>query len=357
MSKLTDTKIKQAKPGAKPLQMFDGGGLYIEVTPAGAKYWRHVYSFEGRQRRMSLGVYPEVSLKLAREKHADSRKLIAQGIDPSSKRKADREARADTYEAITREWFAKNMADKVDSYSSKVIARQERYVFPWIGSRPIANITRQDITECMDRLDKAQKAETARRALQVCSAVFRYAMNTGRATHNPASDRKGTLTTPVKKPFAAIVEPKRLAEVLRMIDGYRGSFEVASALKLMPLVMLRPGELRGGLWSEIDLDKAEWRIPGERMKNDLPHLVPLSRQAVAILRDVYACTGRGEHVFPSTTKGKPISENTLNKALQSLGVPSSEATPHGFRKTASTTLNEHGFNWDWIERQLSHVPE
>ncbi len=352
--KLTDTAIKNAKPKAKPYKITDGAGLYVEVAPSGGKWWRFKYSFEGREKRLSFGVYPEVPLKLARERREAARKQVAAGIDPSAKRQSEKAATANTFEAVAREWFTKFAPQWKSTHATKIIRRLEKDVFPWIGSRPIATLAAADLLSCIQRIEKRGAVDTAHRAMENCGQVLDYAVATARAENNPTRSLKASLSPRTKKGFAWLRDSKRIGELLRAIDSYPGSFEVASALKLAPLVFVRPGELRGAEWSEIDFDAAMWVIPGGRMKGGEDHMVPLSKQAVAILREIEPLTGRGRFVFRGNTPGKSISENTLSKALSSLGFSSTETTPHGFRKTASTLLNEQGFNRDWIEVQLAH---
>jgi integrase len=339
--------------------MFDAGGLYIEIAPSGGKWWRFKYRFGGKEKRLSLGVYPEVSLKVAQERREDVRRKLADGIDPAHARKAHAaihaEQVANSFELVAREWFSKLEPTWVPAHSKRVILRLENDAFPWIGAMPIASITAPILLATIRRIEARGKIDTAHRVLQICGQVFRYAIQTGRAERDPAADLKGALQPTVVKHYASTTDPKKIGGLLRAIDGYEGTFVIRCALQFAPLVFVRPGELRYAKWSEFDLDKAEWRIPAERMKMRVQHIVPLSTQAVAILRDLHPLTGRWAYVFPGArTKDQPMSENTVNAALRRMGFEKTEMTGHGFRSMASTILNEQGYPPDAIERQLAH---
>jgi integrase len=358
---LTDTTVKNAKPSDKTTRLFDGGGLYIEVAPTGGKWWRLKYRYDGKEKRLSLGVYPDVSLKDARQRRDDARKLLANGVDPSENRKAIKAAKtergANSFEIIAREWFAKNSTSWSENHSSRIIQRLERDIFPWIGSRPIAEIKAQELLTTLRRIEERGAVETAHRAHQNCGQVFRYAVATGRAERDPSPDLKGALPPVKQSHHAAITDPKAIAELLRAIDGYQGSFITKCALRLAPLVFVRPGELRKAEWIEIDLDKAEWNIPAKRMKMREPHLVPLSTQAVKILRELHALTGDGHYVFPGArTNDRPMSDNAVLAALRRMGFAKDEMSGHGFRAMARTVLDEVlGVRPDFIEHQLAHA--
>lgn len=353
---LTDTSIRNSKPGSKPVKLFDGGGLFLLVNTAGARYWRLKYRIAGKEKLLSLGVYPDTSLKAARERRDEARKLIAAGIDPSAQRQAAKVAAEDTFEAIAREWLAKFSPNWVQSHTDKIIRRMERDIFPWIGSKPVGAVTAPQLLAALRRVENRGALETAHRALQNCGQVFRYAISTGRAERDPAADLRGALPPVKEKHHASITEPTRIGELLRAMDGYEGTLISRSALQLAPLVFVRPGELRKAEWREFDLDGAEWRIPAERMKMRVQHVVPLSHQAVAILRELNPFTGNGRYVFPSVRSNtRPMSENTVLAALRRLGYDTSDMTGHGFRSMASTLLNEQGWNRDAIERQLAHA--
>lgn len=367
---LTDLEIRNAKPREKAYKLFDGGGLYVEVAPAGGKWWRLKYRHCGKEKRMSLGTYPETPLastkrdgrviKGARDKASEARLLLADGLDPSEHRKAA-EARkvaieSDSFEAVGREWFAKNKPRWVVDHADKIIARLERDLFPWIGKKPIAEVTAPELLQCLRRIEARGSLDTAHRAKQDASAILRYAIATGRAQRDPAQDLRGALPPAKGGHFATITDPQAVGALLRAVDGYSGDMITRSALRLMPLVFVRPGELRHAEWAEFDLDAAEWRIPGVRMKMRETHIVPLSVQAVEILRELEPLTGSGRLLFPSTrAKTRPMSENTVNAALRRMGYGSDEMTGHGFRAMASTLLNEQGWKPDAIERQLAHA--
>ncbi len=352
---LTNTVISGAKPREKPFKLSDGGGLYLLVTPAGKRWWRLKFRVHGKEKLLSLGIFPDVSLKQARDRRDDARRELANGIDPSAKRRTEKLASGDTFEAIAREWFGRFSANWAVGYSSKVIRRLELCVFPWIGAMPIAQIKAPDLLACMRRVEARGKLGTAHRALQVCGRVFRYAVATGRAERDPSGDLRGALPPVKENHHASFTDPASLAGLLRAIDSYDGSTVVRSALRLAPMVFVRPGELRAAEWQEFNLDAGEWRIGAERMKMRVQHIVPLSRQAVAILREMEPVTGTGRFVFPSprTTK-RPLSDNGMLAALRRMGFDQGVLTVHGFRSTASTLLNEQGWHPDAIERQLAH---
>jgi integrase len=353
---LTESAIRNAKRGAKPRRLYDNAGLYLEVSPAGGKLWRLKYRHAGKEKRLALGVYPDVSLKQARERRDDARKQIASGRDPAAERKAAKqETDPESFETVAREWFGKFSLHWAVSHSDKIIRRLERDLFPYLGSRSIKSITAPELLTVLRRIEARGTSETAHRALQNCGQIFRYAVATGRAERNPAGDLRGALAPTQETHYPSITEPKAVGELLRALDGYQGDLITRSALKLAPLVFVRPGELRRAEWVEIDLDKAEWRIPAEKMKARAPHVVPLSRQAVAILKELHPLTGGGRYVFPGLRSlSRPMSENTVNAALRRLGYDQHTLTGHGFRSMASTLLNEQGWNRDAIERQLAH---
>jgi integrase len=351
---LTDTAIRNAKPREKDYKLFDGGGLFLLVKVTGARWWRLKYRISGKEKLLSLGVYPTVSLREAREQREEAKRQLGRGIDPSAKRQAEKSEQADTFEAVAREWFIKMAPSWADSHANKIIRRMELYLFPWVGNRPVSKITPPELLKCLRRLEDRGRLDTALRAKQTAGQVFKYAIATGRAERDPSGDLRGALAPPVREHYATITDPQKIGELLRAIAGYSGTFAVASALRLAPLVFTRPGELRKAEWAEFDLRAAHWRIPAERMKSRTPHVVPLSEQAVAILEELQPLTGNGRFVFPSRDGKKWISENTLNAALRRLGYESTDFTAHGFRAMASTLLNEQGWSRDAIERQLAH---
>lgn len=357
---LTDTACKNAKPKeeGKPAKLSDEKGLHLLVNQTG-KYWRLSYRFNNKQKTLALGVYPEVPLKEAREKRDEARRLLAEGIDPGEHRKITKATKAlqaeNSFEAVAREWFTKHKPTWTDGHADRIIRRLERDIFPWLGSRPIADIEAPELLANLQRIERRGAVETAHRAMQNAGQVFRYAIATGRAKYNPAADLVGALAPVVKTSFPTITDPAKIAELLRAIDGYQGTLETKCALKLAPLVFVRPGELRKAEWREIDLENALWVIPAERMKMREKHVVPLSSQAVDVLRELHPLTGHGQFVFPGARSNKrPMSENTVNAALRRLGYDKDTMTGHGFRHMASTLLNEHGWNRDAIERQMAH---
>jgi len=357
---LTDRAIRNAKPRAKFYRVADEKGMYLEVTPKGSKYWRLKYRFAGKEKRLALGVYPDVSLAAARKRRDEAREQLAHGIDPAAHRKARKAVTAvgaaNSFEVVAREWFAKYAPTWAPGHADKIIRRLEKDIFPWIGGRPIAEVTAPELLAVLRRIESRGAIETAHRAQQNCGQVFRYAIATGRAERDPSADLRGALTPVKEKHHASITDPKAIGELLRVIEGYQGSLVTKCALRLAPLVFVRPGELRKAEWSEFNLDDAEWRIRAQRMKMREQHIVPLSTQAVAILRELHALTGTGRYVFPGArTNGRPMSENTVNAALRRLGYAKDEMTGHGFRSMASTILNELGWHRDAIERQLAHA--
>ena len=335
--------------------MYDLGGLFMLVSPTGGRLFRLKYRVGGKEKLLALGAYPDVSLKQARERRDAARRLLADGVDPGAKKRAEEAATADTFEAISREWFEKFSRNWAPGHSEKIIRRLELYLFPWIGSRPIAKIEAAEILSCLRRMESDGHLETAHRALQNCSRIFRYAVATGRATRDPAADLRGAVPPAAEKHLASYTDPKKIGELLRAIDSYDGSPVVKCALRLAPLVFVRPGELRAAEWSEINFEACEWRIAASRMKMRQQHIVPLSTQAIAVLRDIQPITGEGRFVFPTPRSNRrPLSDNALLSALRRMGFEKGEVTVHGFRSTASTLLNEQGWNRDAIERQLAH---
>ncbi len=359
---LSDTAVRTAKATDKPIKLADGGGLYLYVTMTGGKLWRLDYRFGGKRKTLSFGAYPAVSLKDARERREQARKLLANGQDPGEVKKATKAATvaasANSFEAVAREWISRWKTDKAESHTSKVIARLENDVFPWIGTVPVSDITAPMVLDVLRRIEARGVVETAHRAKENVSMVMRYAIATGRADRDPCPDLRGALPPVRKKHMAAITDPVKAGELLRAIDQYAGSHVVRAALALAPLVFVRPGELRGAKWAEIDLDKAEWRYTTSKTKTE--HLVPLAHQAVAILRDIEPISGRDVFVFPGVRSGRSISDGTINRALQGMGYDTqTEVTGHGFRAMARTLLAEElHFRPEVIEHQLAHkVPD
>ena len=355
---LSDTSIRNAKPAKRPRKLFDTGGLYLLVQPSGARWWRLKYRFAGKEKLLSLGVYPDVSLKQARANRDEARKLLADGVDPSAKRQADEAARRlsaeNSFKAVAEQWLERQDVAAVTASKNRWLL--ESFIYPEIGSRPINEITPRELLNVLRKVEKTGKLETASRAKNKAGQVFRFAILEGIAENDPTSALRGALKTPIVKHHAAITDPKKMGELLRAIDGFSGQPATMYALRLAPLVFVRPSELRKAEWAEFDLDAALWRIPGKRMKMKAAHLVPLSKQAVAILRSLRALTGRGHLLFPSIRSAqRPMSENTVNAALCRLGYSNAEMTGHGFRSMAATRLNEMGWRADAIERQLAHA--
>lgn len=362
---LSDTKIKSLKPGIKQdgtvtrkaYKVTDEKGLYIEIKPNGSKLWRFKYRIDGKEKLLSVGIYPDVSLKEARNRRDDLRKQVAGGIDPSDLRKAQKLANAgmESFEFVAREWHIKHQINWSEGHAARILTRLENDVFPWLGRKNISEIKPPELLQVLRRVENRGALETAHRIHQVCSQIFRYAVATGRAERDSAADLKGAIPPAKSKHHASITDPKKIGGLLRAISSYSGAFVTSCALKLAPLVFVRPGELRNAEWSEIDFDNAEWRIPAKKMKMKTLHIIPLSKQALSVLEELSPLTGSGKYLFPSTrTKTRPMSENTVNAALRRLGYSKEDMTGHGFRSMASTLLNEQGWNKDAIERQLAH---
>ena len=355
---LTDVSIRNSRPKDKAFKMSDGGGLYLLVNPNGSRLWRFDYRFDGKRKTLSMGVYPETSLREARERRDEAKKKIESGIDPSHARKAKKESDsgADTFETIAREWFEKFSPTWSPSHGDRIIRRLERDIFPWLGKRSIKDIKAPELLAVLRRIESRGAVETAHRASQNCGQVFRYAVATGRTEGDPSGDLRGAIPPTTTKHHASITDPKEIGGLLRAIDSYEGGLVVRCALKLAPLLFVRPGELRRGEWSEIDFEKMEWRIPAEKMKMREQHIVPLSRQALGLLRELQPLTGEGKYLFPSPRSwDRPMSENAVLAALRRMGYSGDQMTGHGFRSMASTILNEQGWNRDAIERQLAHA--
>ncbi|RJG01275.1 tyrosine-type recombinase/integrase [Noviherbaspirillum sedimenti] len=359
---LTDTFIRQVKHSGVPAgdKHTDGAGLYLLVN-AGGKYWRMNYRFAGKQKTLALGVYPAVSLAKARKRRDAAREKLAEGIDAGQAKRDEKQAKAfaatHTFEMVACQWLKKTAADRAASTQEKVTTWLEKDVFPSIGKKPISAIGPRDVLVTVQKMEARGAVESAHRVKQLCGQVFRYAVATGMAERDVTADLKGALSAVVKVNYAAITEPKPVGELMRSIYAYTGHPYAAAALKLSPLVFVRPGELRSAEWAEIDLDAAEWRIPGRKMKMKVDHLVPLSAQAVEILRGIHPLTGHGKYVFPSIRTGERcMSENTINAALRGMGYSKEVMTAHGFRAMARTIMDEvMGERVDLIEHQLAHA--
>jgi integrase len=359
----TDVQIKSAKPKDKSYKLSDEKGLFLLIKPTGSKLWQMKYRFDGKEKLLSFGAYPEVTLKEARDKSEAARKILRNQIDPSEVRKAQKAARieaaSNSFEAVASEWFEKqkkNQQWQSTSYAKRVIGMLSKNLFPWIGQRPIADITPKELLDTLRKTESRGVLETANRTKQIAGEVFRYAVVTGRAERDITQDLKGALATPAKKNhYAAITEPKAVGRLMRDISSYQGTPVVKAALMLSALLFQRPGEIRTMLWAEIDFEKAEWRYLVT--KTNTQHIVPLSRQAITVLRELQPLTGRGSYVLPSARgASRPLSENGVRVALRGMGYDNNTMTGHGFRAMARTILDEVlGFRVDWIEHQLAHA--
>jgi integrase len=366
---LSDTQIRATKAGEKSVRLYDERGLYLEVTTTGGRWWRFKYRFEGKEKLLSMGTYPDTPLKAARDRRDRARALLEEGVDPSEARRAEKASRSEVvvngFEAVAREWHATIHLGQVSArHAARTLIRLEQDVFPWLGGLPVGEIKAPQLLQTIRRIEARGAIETAHRALQACGQVFRYAIATGRAERDPAPDLRGALKPVLVQHMAAITDPKRVGELLRAIESYKGMPITRAALQLAPLVFVRPGELRKAEWTEFDLEAAEWRIPAARMKrtkqeklSGTAHVVPLSRQALTILRELQPLTGHGRYLFPSPRTGeRPMSDNGVLSALRRMGFPSDEMTGHGFRAMARTLLAER-LNVDEavIEAQLAHA--
>ena len=359
---LTDAKLKTAKPQDKDYKLSDGGGLYLLVTPTGGKLWRMDYRFNDKRKTLYLKTYPEVSLLDARKKRDAAREQVAAGIDPGEVKKAIKaveQEQAETFKKIALEWHTAFKEKWSTDYAARLLTRLEQDFFPFLGDTPIKDIKAPALLELLRRVE-IRSAEQAHKLRGTCNKIFAYAIASGKAEFNPAAALQGTIKPLKHKHMAAPVEPKEVTALLRAIDGFTGTFVVKCALQLAPMLFVRPGELRKAEWAEFDLDAALWSIPAEKMKMRQAHLVPLSPQAVAILKELHPLTGNGKYVFPSLRSPLiPMSENTVNASLRRLGFDRDEITGHGFRAMARTMLHEIlNFTPDAIEAQLAHaVPD
>ncbi len=355
MPNLTAIAIKAAKPREKPYKLFSERGLFILVNPNGSRWWRFRYRWQGREQSISLGVFPEVSIAEADRQRDECRRLLRSGINPSAKRKAERHADGDSFRAVAEEWLANQRdlsADTVEQFRTRLTT----YLYPKIGNHRVATLESTDLLGALRAVEAKGRHDTAHRCKSLAGRIMRYAIATGRAKRDPSADLRDALASVRATHHAALTAPTDVGRLLVSIDGYAGFPSVMNALRIAPLVFVRPGELRGAEWSEIDLSGAKWRIPAARMKMGHDHIVPLSKQAVTVLREQQAISGRGRYVFPSVRgDSRPISNNSMNAALRALGYKKGEMTGHGFRTTASTLLHEQGFESDVIERQLAHT--
>lgn len=364
---LRDTACRNAKPQEKPYRLYDEQGLYLEVQPSGSRYWRWKYRFQGKEKRLALGVYPSVGLMDARRKRDAARELLAQGHDPSvQKRMAKLISHLDhqhTFQSVAQQWLAVREQSWAPEYTRTVRQRLELNAYPWLGKLPITAISTPMLVDNLQRMTKRGAAETARRVAQIYKQIFDFANAAGITQPNQIGNLSRTLPAKRVKHFAAVTDAESLGQLLRAMDSYSGTFPVCCALRLAPMLFCRPGELRNMEWSELDLAAGDWVIPGRKLKGTtvkkadrLDHLVPLSRQAVSILRELYPLTGRRRFVFPSGRGGdRPISNNAVLSALRRLGISSEETSGHGFRATARTLGAEVlGFRPDLLEHQLGH---
>ena len=359
---LTAIQLKNAKPKVKQYKLADGKGMFLLVHPNGSKYWRLKYYFSGKEKILALGVYPVVSLSEARNKREDAKKLIANNIDPSIVKKTQKlvatQSAEATFEVVSLEWHAKQSNKWVPKNAARNLSILANYVFPHIGSIPIAQITAAQLLAVIQRIEKRGIIETAHRTMQICGQIFRFAIATGRAQADLSVVLRGALTPVREKHHASITEPRKITTLLKAIDGYEGAFITQCALKLAPLLFVRPGELRHAEWSEFNLNVgvAEWRIPASKMKMNDVHIVPLAVQALDVFRELHKQTGHTKYVFPGVRSAdRPMSENTVNAALRRLGYSKDEMTGHGFRSMASTILHEQAWPHEAIERQLAHA--
>lgn len=360
---LSDTTIKNTKPTSKPFKLSDEKGMFLLVNPSGSKLWRLKYRWEGKEKLLALGAYPDVSLKVARTKRDELRAQLAAGIDPGAVRKAEKLATADTFEAIAREWHGTHAAKWTTGHASDILARMEKNLFPWLGDRPLIELKAPEILAVLRRIEARGAPIPAQRALQYVGQIFRFAIATGRAERDTSADLRGALTTVKVKNRASIIDgandnkvrENRVGELLRTLHGYEGTFTVVCALRLAPLVFVRPGELRQAQWSDIDLEAAQWRY--HVSKTDVQHIVPLSRQALAILNEIQPLTGHTRYVFPSArSNDRPMSDNALLAAMRRMNIPKEEMTGHGWRAVFRTLGDEVlGFRVEHMEHQLAHA--
>ena len=353
---LTDTALRAIKPTGKTQKLFDGYGLYLIVTPKGSRSWRLKYRFQGKEKLISLGPYPLVSLKEARERATTARKTLEGGTDPSALRKQAKNRTQNTFELVAREWHEIQSTKWTKNTATAVMQRMKRNFFPFIGAKPIDEVTAPEILALLRKVEARGTISSAHDLKHCCSGVMRYAIATGRAERDPTADLRGALKPNRKKHRPALTAPEAVGNLMHAIYNYQGSFVVRSALQLLAFTFCRSTELRNAEWNEFDFEDKLWRIPAERMKMRRDHLVPLSKQAIAVLEKLRMYSGKGQYVFPSyRSETVPFGKTALQRAVKIMGFERDEMCPHGFRSMASTLLNEQGYNADWIERQLAHV--
>ena len=361
---LTDIQVRTAKPQAKDYKLTDGEGLFLLVAISGGKRWRLKYRFGGKEKLLALGTYPDVSLLEARNKRHEARNQLAHGIDPGGERKAlkqteheKQEIIENSFEIVAREWHTKFSGQWTEGHAVTIMSRLERDVFPWLGTKPVSEVRPVDLLAVLRRIEGRGALETAHRVRTIAGQVLRYAVATGRAERDAAADLRGALPPTQERHHAAITDPKEVAELLRAIDGFKGTFHVKCALKLSPMLFVRPGELRQMEWAEINFEEERWNIPAEKMKMKIPHIVPLCKQAITILKELQPLTGFGKYVFPCHRSPlRPMTNNAINAALRRMGYTSEDQTGHGFRAMARTILDEVlQVRPDFIEHQLAHA--
>lgn len=358
---LSDIQVSKAKPKDKPYKLTDGDGLFLLATPTGGKLWRFKYRFDGKEKLLSFGTYPALSLADARQRREDAKKLLANGVDPGEMKKSLKQAKIaleeNSFEIIAREWHTKFSGQWTTGHAVTIMSRLERDVFPWLGSSPVSEIKPVDLLAVLRRIEGRGALETAHRVRTIAGQVLRYAVATGRAERDAAADLRGALPPTHERHHAAITDPKEVAELLRAIEGFQGTFHVKCALKLSPMLFVRPGELRQMEWAEIDFEEERWNLPAEKMKMKQAHIVPLCKQAVAILKELQPLTGSGRYVFPCHRSPlRPMTNNAITAALRRMGYTSDDQTGHGFRAMARTILDEVlQVRPDFIEHQLAHA--
>jgi integrase len=358
---LSDIQVSKAKPKDSDYKLNDGFGLYLLVTPTGGKLWRFDYRHEGKRKTMAFGAYPALSLADARQRREDAKKLLTNGVDPGEMKKSLKQAKValeeNSFEIVAREWHSKFSGQWTPGHASTIMDRLTRDVFPWLGTKPVSEVKPVDILAVLRRVEGRGALETAHRIRTICGQVLRYAVATGRAERDAAADLRGALPPVQERHHAALTDPKEVAELLRAIDGFKGTFHVKCALRLSPMLFVRPGELRQMEWAEIDFEVEQWNIPAEKMKMKMAHIVPLCKQAVAILEELQPLTGAGRYVFPCHRSPlRPMTNNAINAALRRMGYTSDDQTGHGFRTMARTILDEVlQIRPDFIEHQLAHA--
>lgn len=358
---LSDIQVSKAKAKESDFKLNDGYGLYLLITPTGGKLWRFDYRHEGKRKTMAFGPYPAVSLADARQRREDAKKLLANGVDPGEMKKSIKQAKValeeNSFETVAREWHTKFSGQWSAGHAATIMDRLTRDVFPWMGTSPVSEIKPVDLLAVLRRVEGRGALETAHRIRTICGQVLRYAVATGRAERDAAADLRGALPPVREKHHAALTDPKEVADLLRAIEGFQGTFHVKCALKLSPMLFARPGELRQMEWAEIDFEAKQWNIPAEKMKMKVAHIVPLCKQAVAILKELQPLTGFGRYVFPCHRAPlRPMTNNAITAALRRMGYTSDEMTGHGFRAMARTILDEVlQVRPDFIEHQLAHA--